>query len=162
VPFRNEDVTVRCRDHVGWLAQSLLRAITLDASRANRHQQRAVSAVFECLMAFAVLPLRIGHPDIALRIDVEPVREDKRATAPALDRFARSIEPEDRRLGASRAGVLEAAVHDVDVAVRSLLGTDDRAPLQSCWQLRPVRIAPIRVRPIVNRLRALPFRLLSQ
>src|SRR5439155_20496647 len=106
---------------------------------------RAVRAVLEDLMAFASAPLRVADPHAALRVDVQAVREHVRADAPALQHLAGGIELENRRLRSSRAGILEAAVDDVDVAVRAWLGADDGAPLHARGQLRPVRVAAVRV-----------------
>jgi hypothetical protein len=71
----------------------------------------------------------------------------------------RRIEREDRRLRASGAGILEAAMDDEHGAVGPGLGADDGAPLHSRRQSRPIRVATVGIGQIVDGLRALPLRL---
>jgi hypothetical protein len=128
VSFRDEHIAVRRGDDISRLRETRLGGIARDARRANRHQQRAVGAVLEDLLTLPVFALRVRHPHVPLPVDVKSVREDERAAAPALDDRAGRREAEDRRLLAPRARILEAAMDNVDVAVRPLFGADDRAP----------------------------------
>jgi hypothetical protein len=125
VSFRDEDVAVRCDEHVIWLIEVVgFRRAT---GFAERHQQLALRAELEDLMTArrpwqgtiarrgrVRLPgcrlraarwrrrlrriiLSVGHPDVAIAIDVQPVREDEHALREARDQFAGRIELEERR-----------------------------------------------------------------
>ena len=67
-----------------------------DAGRAEPQQHLAARAELDDLMAAAVavrparalVGRRVGDPDVALRVDLEPVRPDEHAAAEARDRVA--------------------------------------------------------------------------
>ena len=113
----DEDLAVRRDDDVGRLVERV-RAVAGDAGLAERHQQLAVGTELEDLMAFAARRPRVGHPDVAVAIDREAVRERRTSLRPTTSAVCPTVELEDRRFGSSGAGILEAAMHDVDVAVR--------------------------------------------
>src|SRR5205823_3359825 len=63
---------------------------------AERQQQLAVGAELEDLMALAAFAEPVGHPDIVLRVDIDPVRKDEHAAAEGFHQLARLVEFEDR------------------------------------------------------------------
>ena len=63
---------------------------------AERHQHLAVGAELEHLVAFAVAAEAVGHPHVAVAVDVQAVREQQQAGAEALQQLAGRIEFEDR------------------------------------------------------------------
>src|SRR2546425_8992331 len=103
----------------------MIRAAPGLTGRAERRQHLSVWAELDddlsALVAFrgSVLGDRIGDPDVAVAVDVEPVRPDEHAAAEALHHFAVGTELEDRiGLGiaafvAEPRGILQAiASHD--------------------------------------------------
>src|SRR5215510_5330454 len=76
----------------------MIRTTARDARRAQRHQHLAVRAELHDLLSALVAlwgPVRgdsIGHPDVAVLVDIEPVRPDEHAAAEALDDRAVRIE----------------------------------------------------------------------
>ena len=53
----------------------------------ERHQDLAVGAELEDLLALPVFVLRVGHPDVAVAIDRHPVRLDEHPVAEARESF---------------------------------------------------------------------------
>ena len=141
------------------------------ARRAERHQQLAVRAVLEHLVADqrrrrrrerrirrraaraarpVVLP--VGHPDVAVVIDVDPVREDHRPGAEAGEQLAGRVELEDRISVESEAGVGAAALADPDrLAVLVDVDGARRAPRAPLGHLEVVLDRRVRIRQIVGR-----------
>ena len=110
MPFGDEDVAVgRGHDVVGLIE---VAGIGRAARCAERHQQLAVRTELEYLVTFgrarrrpsATAPpgsaarvprrvvLAVGHPDVAVAIDVHAVREDQQPGAEALDERSRRVE----------------------------------------------------------------------
>src|SRR6185503_3041090 len=91
VAIGDEDVAVLRDGDVAWPAEDIVAAAG-NASLAERHQQLAVGAELEDLVALAVLDLRIGHPDIsltvdrhALRVHDQPIAETRNDTTPWVE-----------------------------------------------------------------------------
>ena len=91
----NEDVAVR-RGHDGRWRIELIGTAAGGVRFAERHQDLAVGAELENLVAFAAAAEPVGHPHVALAVDVQTVREQQQAGAEALQQFAGRIEFEDR------------------------------------------------------------------
>ena len=104
-------------------------AVAGHAGLAERHQDLAVRAELDDDSALAVLAALVGHPDVALAVDAEAMREVEHAAAEALHEFAGRIELHDRRDSRLSAVVRAAAVEDPDaLAVAIDLDADRRAP----------------------------------
>ena len=116
----DEDVAVR-RDEDGGRHVERVGTVAGHAGLAERHQHLAVLIELEHLVAFsvparilAVGPFPVGDPDVAVAVDVDPVRPDEHAGAKALDHLARRIELQDRRDGRSDAVVGAAPLEHPD------------------------------------------------
>ena len=134
------------RDHdVARLVESVL-AGGAHAGPAERHQQLALRAELHGDVAFAIAvwiqavgALRVGDPDVALRIDVQSVRLDHEPGPEAGDEVALRVELEHRVEVEPGAGVAAAALGDPDVApVPVHVDPAGRAPFTAIRQLRPV------------------------
>jgi hypothetical protein len=88
-PSADEDIAVRAGDDVGRLEQLLAvrSAGALLAGNAEGQQQFAVAVVLEHLMPYAPAALRVGDPDAALIVDVQAMRKNVGAGAPALEQL---------------------------------------------------------------------------
>ena len=120
VAFGDEDVAVRRDDDVVRLGERLGR-IAADAGLAERHQHLAVRAELDDLVADRLgrrrrraagasrgaapragrgwLSLAVGHPDVAVAVDVDAVREDHHPAPKLFDELA----GRDRTSGPDRA-----------------------------------------------------------
>ena len=83
----DEDVAVR-RDQDGGRHIERVGAVASHAGLAERHQDLAVLTELEHLVALAVSPrilavgaFTVGDPDVAVAVDVDPVRPDEHAGA---------------------------------------------------------------------------------
>ena len=94
VAVGDEDVAVGRGHHVGRLVE-MRRAAAGDAGRAEPHQHLAVGRQLDDLMPFrAVLArLRVGHPDVAVAIDVQAVRKHEQALRRCSSSAGRSRDP---------------------------------------------------------------------
>ena len=108
VPIGDEDIAVGGDDHVRGLIERV-RPISGDASLPQRHQDLSIRVKFEDLLALAVLPLSVGHPNVSLLIDVNTVRKHEHAAAKALEQFTGRIELQNRWKIGSRARIGSAA-----------------------------------------------------
>ena len=142
-------------------------SVARDAGRTERHQELAVGAEFEHLMALADLEARLaaavadgrafGHPDIAFAVDVEAVRKGEQSFAEALHEIAGEIEFQDRIGGRAGAIVSAAARENPDVlavAVGKHAARD--AELHAFGQLLPAIGGAIRIWRIALRETLLP------
>ena len=185
VAFRDEDVAVRIGDHVIRLIERRgIRRLAghVAAGLAERQQHLAIGAELDHLVADHLgrhrrqrrisglagpagrqVALTVGHPDVAVAIDVDAVREDEHALAEARDHLAALVELEDgleRRhfiLGAIPAGIRRAPLGDPDAA--AVLVDVDRArrsPGAALGQLRPAFNRVVRIRRVVGRRRRRP------
>ena len=68
----------------------LVRAAAGDAGLAERHQHLAVRAELEDLVALAVLAEAVGHPDIAVAVDVNAVRKQEQSRRRSSSRACRT------------------------------------------------------------------------
>ena len=151
VPFGDEDVAIGSDRHIGRLIEQAGLGAG-DSGLAQRHQNLAIGAEFENLHAPAIPGLFVGHPEVALPIDRGTVREDKHALAPSLQQVARRVELENGRLSAAGAGVVVAAVDNVDAAVGRHFHGCDRGPWRVVGRMPPVAHGAIGVWQIVQRL----------
>src|SRR5688572_6116523 len=150
VTVRDEDVAGRSDENVRRLIEQL-RTGAADSCLAECHQHLALRVELEDLMPLAVLAARVGHPEVALAIDGRAMREDEHPLSPCGEKLAVGVVFEDRRLAASRARVLEAAMDDVDRSVGRRLDCRDRGPHDAGRKLTPVPSSLIRLRQIVAR-----------
>ena len=104
----------------------------------------------EDLVSLAVLAARVGDPEVAVAIDGRAVGEDEHPLSPGRQDLPVGVVLEDRRFAASRAGVLEAAMNDVDRPVGRGLDRGDRRPCHTRRELTPVARRPVRLREIVS------------
>ena len=96
------------------------------------------------------VPTLVSHPDVARVVEIQTVREVEHPRTPAQEQPARRVELQQRRLGPSGAGVLETTAQQVDVAVGSLVGADERRPVVvGAGHIRIRQLAP-RVHPGVG------------
>ena len=146
VAVRDEDVAVRRGDHVARLVELTGAAAGL-AGDAQAQQLFALGAELDDLMALGarLVALRVGHPDVAVGVDVDAVRQHEQAGAEAGHHLAGVlVELEDGvavgiLLAAPGQGQPPAAVVGPDVAVRSDVDARRRAPLPPVGQRRPVQ-----------------------
>ena len=181
VSLRDEDVAVRGDDDVVRLGERVGR-IAGHARLADRHQDLALRAELDHLMpdqlrgrgrrrrrrrsgsgaarGTRTVVVRVGHPDVAVAIDVDAVRERDHAGAEALHELAGRVELQhgiERRHRAGRR--IGAAVHAAALAHpdRSAVLVDldgaRRSPRAARGQLEVVRDGLVRIREIVGRLR---------
>src|SRR5579872_2026285 len=105
-------------------------------------------------MTLAVLDLRIGDPQVSLRINGGAVREDEHVLAPGLEQLAGLVEFEDRRFGTAGAGVVLAAMDDIDAAVWRDFDGGHGGPGNSSGRFAPIADSAVGVGKIVDRLRS--------
>ena len=177
VSFGDEDVAVRRRHDVVGFGERLGR-IPGDAGLANRHQHLTLGAELDHLMADQLrgrrrrrragrcaargtraVVVRVGHPDVAVLVDVNAVGERDHPGAEALHELAGGVELqhgiERRHLTVRRIG---AAVHPASFADpdRSAVLVDvdgaRRSPGSTGGQFEVVLDRLIRIRAIVDRL----------
>ena len=127
-------------------ALNSIRTAAGDVRLAERHQHLAVGAELENLVAFAAAAEPVGHPHVALAVDVQTVREQQQAGAEALQQFSGRIEFEDRvevraaarerlaGIDARRRPGFAAALADPDAGAIGIDG--DRAGRTPCPALR--------------------------
>ena len=153
----DEDAAVVRHDDVGWRVEMVAPTACL-AVCAKRHQHLAGGAELHHDVAARSggCPLfthRVGHPDVAVRIDINPVRPDEHPAPEALCHRAVRPELDDRiEIGVEafapevfRAGIAAENRPDV-LAVRIDGGIADGADHAAAWQLHPVVHHPVRVR----------------
>src|SRR6185503_19024594 len=63
---------------------------------AERQQHLALRAELEHLMALVAAAEPVGHPDIAVAVDMQAMGEQQQARAEALQQLAGAVEFEDR------------------------------------------------------------------
>ena len=111
------------------------------------------------LVALPVSTLRVGHPDVALRVDVEAVGKDEHPGAPALEQLAGRIELQRSAAPAGRRSSSRSSDGRRRYCRPAPARRQSTAPhFMPGRQLRPVRVAAIRIGPIVDWRRALPRR----
>src|SRR5579863_2385058 len=137
--------------HIGRLIEKT-RRIARDSRLAKRHQNLPIRTELEDLLALSIAALFVGHPKVSIRIDRRAVRKIEHPLAPGFQKLARFIELEDRRLGASDAGILVAAVDHIDIAVSGNLNSRDRGPRNPAGRLCPVANSAIAAGQVVRRL----------
>ena len=130
-----------------------------DAGCAQRHQQFAVRAELHGHVALAlavgigaVRALRVGDPDVAVGIDVQPVRLNHEPGSEAGDEVSRRVEFQHGVQGEAGAGVAAAALRDPDVApVPVHVDASGGSPRPAARQLRPPANGDIRIRGVILR-----------
>ena len=151
VAVRHEDVAVGRNRHAGRPTERV-RTVPGHAGPADRHQHLARGTQLEHLVAHRLaregagrcagghpehrlVTVRVGRPQVSLRVDGEAVREGEHPAAQARQQPPGRRELQNRRVGAPDAGGrarghgVEAAVEDPDVAVGVQLRADQLAPL---------------------------------
>src|SRR6185503_17387248 len=89
--------------------------------------------------AARLVVLPVGHPDVAVPVDVDAVREDHHPRAEALDQRAAAVELQDRIQRRAETGVRAAALTDPDrLAVLVDVDGAGRSPGPSLRQLEVV------------------------
>ena len=128
--FGDEEVAVGCDDDAARLGERV-RRVAGDARCSDRHEDFAVRVELHhgmarrsCVGIFQLLPrvhrAHVDHPDIAIAVDVDLVREDEQARAEALQDISIGIELVHRRPArAGAAVVLEGRFARRDVGVRA-------------------------------------------
>jgi hypothetical protein len=114
--FGDEDVAVGGDGDVAGLIEET-RRVARNAGFAKRHKDFAFGTEFENLLALAIFALLVRNPEIALGINRRAVRKDEHAFAPRFEQLAGCIEFEDGRFATAGAGVVVAAVDDINAAV---------------------------------------------
>src|SRR4051812_47327122 len=115
MPFRDEDVAIRRYHDAGGLVQGIGR-ITGNTRFADCHEGLTVgtelddgvafSGLLRMLLAFAVVHApSVHHPDVAVGVYINLVREDEHAAAERLQEIAGCVEPENGRKCRSRTTV---------------------------------------------------------
>ena len=109
------------------------------SGRAQRHQQLALGGELQHRMPGrgGAVPPRVGHPDVALMVHVDPVRPRDHPAAEAPQQVPLLVEEEDGIHIRAYAGVRAAALRDPDVSVERNLHRARRAPLPSVGELAP-------------------------
>ena len=154
--IRHEDIAVWRNGNAGRPIECI-RTIAGHALLAERHQHLACRTQLEDFLAhdyaFCILGRHAEHclfivhvadPQISVSIDGEAVRISEQSHAKALQKLARWIEFQNRRIGiappdagsvAGRHGV-EASMKDPDVAVAMDMHPDNFSPVASVHALR--------------------------
>ena len=101
VAVSDVDIAVGRGDDIGRLVE-MCRAAAGNAGRAKPHQHLAVRRQLDDLLPFrpVLARLRVGHPDVAVAIDVQSVRKDEQARRRCSSSAAPSRDPS----GGSAAG----------------------------------------------------------
>ena len=94
MPVGNKDVAIGSDDDGRGLVEGV-RAIAGNAGLAEFQQDFAIRAELDHLLALAVRAIGVGHPDVAILVDVNAVRENEQSGAKALQKIAGRIEFEN-------------------------------------------------------------------
>ena len=167
VPLGHEDRTVGRDEHVVRLEQ--VPRFACAAGGAEREQQLARRAELENLVtdlrdrrrgerrrrvatrAAWRIVLAVGHPDVAVSIDMDAMGEHHESGAEAGDHPARGVELHHRVAGRAEAAVCPAAFRDPDArAVLVEVDGAERAPREGVGQLGPALDGPVRIREVVG------------
>src|SRR5215469_5728345 len=135
--LRDENIAIGGDGYVGGLVEKT-RIGAGDASFAEGHEHLSLGIELEDLHPLAVLRLLIGYPQVALRINRGAVGEDEHVFAPGLEELARSIELENRWLGAVGAGIVVAAMDHVDAAIGGNFDRGDGGPRDTIGRVAPI------------------------
>ena len=127
----DEDVARgRRHDNIGRLIEEI-RSRPGNTGLPERQQHLTLRVELEDLMPLAVLPARVGHPEVAVPIDGGAVRKDEHPLTPRLEQPPAGVVLQNRRFFAAGAGVRKAPVHDVDRPVGGRLNRRHRSPLHA-------------------------------
>ena len=149
VAVRHEDVAGRApRDDVARLVQvHALGVVARLPGDAEPHELFALGGELDDLVTDLAVALRVGDPDVAVVVDVDPVRQHEEPGAELGHQIARvPVVLQNRihgRVGRAAAGEREAAatVIDPDVPVgRVDVDAGGRAPRPVVGQLGPVQL----------------------
>ena len=155
VPVRHPDVAAGSDHHAGRPVEVVL-VVAPDAGLAQTHHHFAPLVELQHLVAdaepFARRRARVavrsalGHPQEALVVQEEPVRETEEPGAEAVDQVAVEVELQDRVEAGPRALVRAATVQDPQVlAVRIGEDAAHRAQHAPLGHLLPAERGPVRV-----------------
>src|SRR5881409_963489 len=133
----DENVAVRRDNHIRRLVEQTWIGAG-NARLAERHQQLSIRTELEDLITLTILYLRVGYPEVPLRIDRGAVRKHKHAFSPASEKLAGLVEFEDRRFRSSGTRVSRASMDHVNTAVGRSFHRRDRCPLRATRRLRPI------------------------
>ena len=168
VAVGHEDVAIRSDDHVARLVELAGPAAGL-TSRTQAEQLLAFRAKLDHLMALGAgfVPLRVSDPDVAVVVDVQPVRQHEQPGPEACQHLAGvAVELQNRvdgwiGLAAAFQGNAAAAVVRPDVTVGADVDAGRGPPRSTVGQVGPLRDdlgGRIRQRPHDEVARALRFR----
>ena len=127
MPVADENVSVRRDYNIGRPIERV-GAFLGNAGLTQRHQYLSFRAELEDLLAFSVLVLRVGHPDVAVTVYRHAVRLHEHPCAEAFNELSRRVKFENRWL---------ASVKDPDVTARIRIDRDHRPELHARGKLRP-------------------------
>src|SRR2546423_14476257 len=97
----DEDIAAGSDQNIGRLIEGV-GTIPSNSSLSQRQQYLAFGAEFKNLLAFSVLALGIGDPDIACFVDKDAMGKDKQTPSETLEQLARRSELQDgSNVGAS-------------------------------------------------------------
>jgi len=128
-------------------AAAVMRACSVDLDKLRTSLVNYLETEFENLVTLAVFSLAVGHPDVAVVIHIEAVREHEQPFAETFHQIARRIEFQNRRQ--IRFGARSSAApfdHPYALAVAIDVRADHLSPRTPLGQLRPVLHGAIRIR----------------
>src|SRR5437764_14888236 len=112
----DEDIAVGSDQNIRGLIEGV-GTIPSNSSLSQRQQYLAFGAEFKNLLAFSVLALGIGDPDIACFVDKDTVGKDKQTPSETLEQLARRSELEDGSNVGASATIGAAPLSHPDVAI---------------------------------------------
>src|SRR5262245_1685256 len=115
-------------------------------ARFSKSQQNfSLRIELDNLMTFAVFSLGVGHPYVAVLVDMHAMGKYEQARAEPLHGFAGSIKLEDGREVRSGAAAIAASLKNPDVAVPIDVDPGCGSPLPALGKFRPALFDAIRV-----------------
>ena len=165
---RDKDVAICRHGHAGRPIERI-RTGPGHTLLAERHQDLAIGTQLEHFLAHdhagrvpgghaedRLLVVDVGHPQVSISVDGEPVVVGKQPRAKALQKLSRRIEFQNRRIrrtpadagGLARRHDVEASMKDPDVALGVHVHADHFAPVASVHALgkrRPAFDEAIRI-----------------
>src|SRR5262245_43666618 len=145
MPIGDENVAVRRGHYVARTIEGV-GPVTGNSRLAERHQHLSVRVELEHLVALAILPGRVGRPDVAVAVDMETVRLIEHSLAKHLQDLARRIELNDRRdVRALLTGASLAPLKRPDIAIAVDFDPDGGTPLPTFREFGPALFNTIRI-----------------
>ena len=158
VPVAHEDIAVLGGDDVAREAEQPIGSVTRDTQLTERQQHLTLRTELDDHVALArrvgVVRVRappVGHPDVAVAVHVQPVREEEQPGTDGRRDVAVGVELENRVEVRPGAGVAATSVDGPQATIRVDINTGRRSPLPPVWELPPPVDAAIRIGQIVDR-----------